>query len=319
MAMVVLSSREMVWGGGEVFLHALGIELVRRGHVARWRVPTGSELARRLDPTEIVARRRPVRADFVIANDFRSVWESLILDRGLSRKFVVHGDWQLSPLRARIVEHFGVAPFGVSAQVKESAIRDGIRGGMDILPLGPPPSREPLPSAAPPMDNFVLGGVARWDKVKRIQLFCQTIRALEVRGVLLAPRPTGADEREMNDLVNLYPEIQVIHGSADDLWPLCDAFLSTSVSESLGLAHLEALSAGKLVLSTAAHGPRDFMTGPLAIGRMTSSEPIGLAREIRGAVVRAVEHWPSYLEHAARELAGRGPRRCAETILGESW
>src|SRR5689334_14879967 len=104
---ICLSTRETIWGGGEVFLRDLGEELLSRGHRVVWRVEEVSELAKRRPGGELIDRRMPANYDLLIANDFRSLWQALLLDGFRRRVFVGHGSWQFSPLRVRLLRSSG--------------------------------------------------------------------------------------------------------------------------------------------------------------------------------------------------------------------
>lgn len=315
---ILLSSREAIWGGGEVFLADLASTLTAMGHRVLLRVPADSELARRCPDVTHVRRDRPVAFDLLVANDFRSVWQSLVLDGPRRRAFVVHGSWQLSPLRVRILRAAAVRAFAVSRSVAAHATRVGMASEPSVLPLGPAagPCWDPLSTPPPRPWPQVIGTVARWDPIKRLDLFGQVVQRLGVSGLAVTPTPATATERSMLDQLRAVPQVQVwTTGDAHEVWQRAGVFLSTSVAESLGLAHLEALQHRVPVLSTATGGPRDVLTGPLAHGVLHASTAPDLADEVMRAVDRIDDERTGYWQAAAALLAGRGPRACADLVL----
>lgn len=313
MTRVVLSSRELIWGGGEVFLHDVGVALTTLGHQVVHRVHPASELARRV-PGSLVSRRRPVRRALVVANDFRSLWQSILMDRAVRRVFVIHGDWQLSPVRVALIRRFRVRSFAVSTSVARTAARLGL-ADVPVLPLGPGPAvrhegerRVPVDVGARPL---CVGTVARDDSVKRLRLFTETVGAMGARGLLLTSSPEGTGA---GTIPSGRPDITVLRGDTSTFWSEVDVFLSTSIAESLGMAHLESLAHGVPVLSTARGGPEDFLVGALAVGRLEDGAAGDLASRATAALVRMAEDWDGYWDDAQQALASRGPVPCARMM-----
>lgn len=317
MSAVCLASRERIWGGGEVFLLEIGLDLAQRGHEVLWRVEPDSELAERIHPQEPISRRRRVRADVVVANDFRSLWQSLLLDgRAVDRRLVLHGAWQISPVRARILTAARVRCYAVSEAVVAAARASGYRGELPVLPLGPGRTAEgSARRSAPVLDHATIGMIGRWDPVKRVELFCQVVTSLGRPGVILAPEPTTDVERALALRASAYPSVEVVHEHGA-FWSRCDVLLSTSRAESLGLAHLEGLAQGVPVVSTAVGGPGDFLTGTLALGHLTGTPDHQLADATRRAVAAVSDHWDAYSREARQALAGRGSAACSAMLLG---
>lgn len=316
MSKIILSSRESVWGGGEVFLAQLGQELLAMGHEVTYSVPAGSELARR-GP---VQRRRQKRAHLVVANDFRSLWKSIFLRPGINRVFVVHGQWQLSKLRVQIAELLGAEFYCVNRDLMNLAYSLGATS-VNYLPLGPRP-REDSTNRFPrdlPLEtkSLVLGLVARLDPIKRFDLFSRTVEAIGARGVVVCPAPKSAAEAEMLSHLSENARITVhSDGNPEWVWQSANLYLLTSRDESLGLSLLESLQRGIPVFTTATQGPKDILQDRLAFGLLSSAEMETDPRSILISIERVREDLDGYWSDAELVISERGPRRCAELILG---
>lgn len=312
---IVLSSRELIWGGGEVFLQQIALVLSARGPDVTIRVHPSSELARRCGSVYRVGRLRPTWNALIVCNDFRSVWQSLLIDRAANRVFVIHGDWQLSPLRVALIRASRTRPYAVSSSVARTAAHFGLEG-VPILPMGPEPSevhRRPRRDALAGT-TLSIGTVARDDPIKRLGLFAATVRLLGARGLLLTPEPI-LHEGSGPPIAHALPcDIEVMHDENERFWSSVDVFLSTSVAESLGLAHLEALQHGIPVLSTAQGGPDDFLVGALAAGRLGDGPAEIVAAEAFEALSRIHSDWDAYWREADEILDSRGPSLCAQML-----
>jgi glycosyltransferase involved in cell wall biosynthesis len=320
---IVLSSRERIWGGGEVFLAQLADEFQSRDHDVRLRVPLNSGIADYLPAFRFVDRRRPVFADMIVLNDFRSVWQSIMMDALSQRVFIVHGNWQLSQLRARILRAAKVETFVVSESVKSHAVVVGLDPErVRILPLGPSSSLDDgLKSSTQPdilnMNMLVFGTVARLDPIKRLDLFAKTVQELGAAGIIITRPPKNEEQERILTAVHQFPAVSVdTSGDPTGIWDVADVFLSTSSSESLGLAHLEALKHRIPVISTAKGGPSDFLKGPLGVGLLDAVEEAGLPNAIQEALDDMSQRWESYWLTADAVLRARGPSRCAEMLIG---
>lgn len=318
---VCLSSREIIWGGGEVFLRDLGAELLSRGHDVTWRVEENSELALRIPGGRVVNRRAKVRYDVLIANDFRSFWQALALDGNQRKIFVGHGAWQFSRLRVRLLRATNTATFVVSNSVADDAARKGFPGRPAVLPLGPGtwkkwPQTDVSALAARKEEAFVFGNVARLDPIKRLPLFARCVQELGAKGIIVVPYPTSDEEKELHDHLNSLGHIELrVAGDVDALWSDVDVFFSTSAAESLGLAHLEALQSGVPVISTAAGGPSDFLTGELKTGWIPAADEDSLASAVKSSL-NSFKAAACYWEDAHEVLSVRGVARCADALIG---
>ncbi|MEB0265471.1 glycosyltransferase [Cryobacterium sp. 10I5] len=313
----VLSSRENVWGGGEVFLYDVSVELVGKGHALLWRIPKTSSLARKASNGRLISRSFPAPRGVVIANDFRSLWTSIVLDGIRVRIFVIHGTWQLSLIRALVLRAFRVRVFCVNGALLARANELGVKGAL-LLPLGPrevskSSVRDPLVKSR--VVDIVFGTIARLDPVKRLELFCSTVEALGATGILVVPPAKTELERSVRDELRSFRSIQVFDdGDAEHVWTTADVFLSTSVDESLGLAHIEALQRGIPVLTTARQGPTEFLTGPLASG-LLPNDLIHNLSTVSEALAKIDHSGAGYYVAAQLTANSRGPRQSVEFLL----
>lgn len=315
--MITLASREAIWGGGEAFLATLADELETLGHLVRYRVAPDSELARRAPQRMRSFWSRAVPARRIVANDFRSVWVSLLRDGVAHRVFVVHGQWQLSPLRALILRVARVRVTCVNTTLAAAAAALGIQSPL-VLPLGPKASRDTQSDhrSFDVPDAPCFGNVARLDPVKRLDLFARWVGEIGASGILVCPAPRDEAEQRMIDSLRESPGLEVYaDGDPAHVWHEADVFLSTSLDESLGLAMLEALSHGLPVVTTASQGPADFLTGPLASGLLPSDADVPNA--LRDSLTKIRRDSVGYGREAAKVLHARGPRACALQILTE--
>lgn len=317
---VCLSSREIIWGGGEVFLNELGSELLSRGIEVCWRVEPQSELAARISGGQIVARRKRASYDMLIANDFRSLWQAAAVDGMRRMLFVGHGPWQFSPMRVRFIRLIRATTLVVSESVAADAAQKGLSDPIRVLPLGPGPWSSPPQTSvdfvAKQMGEMVFGSVARLDPIKRLPMFAAATHELGVRAVLVVPQPASDEESEILTGLAEYEHLELrVGGKVEKLWDDIDVFLSTSESESLGLAHLEALQHGVHVVSTAANGPHDFLTRELKLGWIPNTSIDLLPSEIKRSVEAMQACGVDYWNHAEAVLNSRSISRCADIIL----
>jgi glycosyltransferase involved in cell wall biosynthesis len=235
--------------------------------------------------------------------------------------FVGHGAWQFSPLRSLIIRLCRVKTFVVSQSVASEAKRTGLTEGVPVLPLGPGPWKSRPKGSLEALDpknrgNLTFGGVARLDPIKRLPLFADVTASLGVKAALVVPIPASHAEEELLALLSRYEHIDLrVGGDVAKLWSDVDVFLSTSQAESLGLAHLEALQHGVPVISTAADGPQDFLTGELAGGWVPHATATSAVSEIRDALDALWSSRMNYWDQAELVLKERNIVRCADLIL----
>jgi len=116
-------------------------------------------------------------------------------------------------------------------------------------------------------DDLVLGCVARFDPVKRLEVLLGAVRRLRDRIpklALILVGGGGEEERIRNLAKTMGVAQQVIFtGFLEDptpIYPVLDLYLSASLKEGLPLAVVEAMGAGVPVIATDVPGHRDVVT-----------------------------------------------------------
>jgi len=309
----VLVSREVIWGGGEVFLRDLGMALVSLGYACILRVYQGSALSSE-------NKGLPVRPAFsftykaiVVVNDFRSLWQSLLLDRCAERIFIIHGPWQISKIRALICRLFRVRSYSVNSQIIELCVELGHQN-VHLIPLGPEKeSGSRVPVLLPPTSKLTFGMVARLDPIKRHHIFTEVVKTAGARGILVCPPPeTSAQMDLLQTLADERVEV-FSDGDSNHVWQNCNIYLCTSKYESLGLAILESLNHGIPVICLAEGGPAQLLSKTLSLGLIRGNAPsIG---DLESAISQIRQNWSQYWIDAESLLEERGPLACAKVIL----
>lgn len=316
---ICFSSRERIWGGGEVFLLSLARSSRDAGFEVEWRVPAGSELEQRADFGKVKPRHIPFHGDLLVANDFRSYWVSMFREPLCRRHLVLHGAWQISRVRAALVSLDNGSVSSVSKQVANAANQHLAGGSNHILPLGVMNNKPAHSAYKPPkqLSDLVVIGIARPDPVKRIDLWVEVLRRLNCKGIFVSNPSNDQERQRLESLFSRVPKVQLVTtGNPDSAYLQGNVFLSTSLTESFGIAHLEALQAGMPVFSTASHGPSDFLTGPLRIGYMPG---LGNAEEIASKILAALPQLESsafeYESAIDRTLSVRSIEKCLEVVV----
>jgi glycosyltransferase involved in cell wall biosynthesis len=113
-------------------------------------------------------------------------------------------------------------------------------------------------------DAFVLGSVARFDPVKRLDTLVGALRALTrpcVSLLLVGGGPEGDRLRRLVDAARLNDRV-IFAGWLDDsarVYPAIDLYVAASAKEGLPFALLEAMGAGLAVVATDVPGHRDVV------------------------------------------------------------
>jgi glycosyltransferase involved in cell wall biosynthesis len=309
----VLVSREVIWGGGEVFLRDLGVALASLGFTCILRVYQGSALSSE-------NKGLPVRPAFsftykaiVVVNDFRSLWQSLLLDRFAKRIFIIHGPWQISTIRALICRTFNIRSYAVNSQIIELCAELGYKN-VHLIPLGPERElRSNLPAPLPATSELTFGMVARLDPIKRHHIFSEVVETAGARGILVCPPPETTAQIDLlqtlaGNRVDVFSD-----GDSNHVWLNCNLYLCTSKYESLGLAILESLNHGIPVISLAEGGPVQLLSKTLSLGLIQGSAPS--MGDLESAISQIRHNWSQYWIDAANLLEARGPLACAKVIL----
>lgn len=249
----------------------------------------------------------------IIANDFRSLWQSFFLDWKASRIFIIHGPWQISPIRAIICRRLGVQGYAVNSHLIELCTKLGFKD-VGLMPLGP---REEFTSKVKVLPEFnkdlIFGMVARLDPIKRHGLFNEVVEIAGARGLLVCPPPETLSQEAIlagirSNRVRIFSD-----ANADRIWQTCNIYVCTSEYESLGLAILESLCHGIPVICLADGGPRQLLNNSLQLGFLPGKAPsIGT---LESALTAIRENWQQYWIDAQILVSSRGPSACANVLL----
>jgi glycosyltransferase involved in cell wall biosynthesis len=172
-------------------------------------------------------------------------------------------------LANRLLRNVPARVFAVSSELGEHLVDEGflrqqvgvIYNGIDPGPAASPDSRARLRAQlAVSEDTFVIGTVARLDKVKDLGTLLHAI-ALVAReqAVRLIVIGEGAERRALEDEVETLGLSRSVHflGARADarewLWA-CDAYANSSISEGISLTILEAMAAGLPIAATRVGG-----------------------------------------------------------------
>lgn len=276
--LVVFRTRETTWGGGEVFLLGIAEEALASGHNVIVMSPAESALesqAARLGmPTRLQRANRP---DVVVANDFRSLWQSTMRWPLCRRISVVHGWWQVSEARMAFSRLTRAKVCAISGAVRDAIAQSSMAPrSVEVLRMGadlryrPPKLAERRDARAMfncGPDERIATCVARYQDVKRVPLFLDAVTAARISGILVTPESaqTLPEFEERARIESWFAE----HGETTIRWvPGCDPLFAywagdlavcTSVFESLGIALLEACSVGLPIVSTAVGAPPEVL------------------------------------------------------------
>ena len=199
---------------------------------------------------------------------------------GLERRLArwTHTAIHVSPTQAAEAQRLGLTAAGGSATVVN---------GVDLHEQDQRLAASPLPRArlglAP--DWAVLGSVARFDPVKRLDALVGALRFLNRRDVALLLVGDGPEAVRLRRRVAAagLGERVVIAGWLDDparVYPALDLYVAASRKEGLPLAVLEAMGAGLAVVATDVPGHRDAV----AAGETGLLVPPGDERALAAAI-----------------------------------
>ena len=160
-------------------------------------------------------------------------------------------------------------------------------------------------------DLFVLGAVARFDPIKRLDTLVGALGALNRRGVsllLVGDGPEGDRLRRLAAAARLNGRV-IFAGWLDDsarVYPALDLYVSTSQKEGLPLAVLEAMGAGLAVVATDVPGHRDVVRH----GQTGLLVPPGDARALAAAIAGLMD------DPERRRRIGRAARERVRVEFG---
>ena len=157
-----------------------------------------------------------------------------------------------------------------------------------------------------PSGRRVVGTIANLKGIKRLDLFLRVAERVVKRmhAVVFVIIGSGNEERlkYFARLLRIRNSV-VFAGKQVDvhrLLPGFDVFVSTSNSEGLGMVHLEAMAAGKPVVSTCSGGPEETVVH----GETGYLTPVGEVEPIAEAVIYLLKN-----PQRAREMGIKGRRR----------
>jgi glycosyltransferase involved in cell wall biosynthesis len=273
---ILLCTRELITGGGEIFLRDLANELKGLGCSVKIRCHSKAGIHHLAPNIKKIGFYRFSGASRVIANDFRSLWMSFFLSPTAKRVFVVHGRWQISRIRMLICDISLTKVVCVSEALSDQAKKlSFIKKNVQTIHLAPiRPEKFNSKTIFRFFDlehaQLKVGNIARLDPIKNLLLFSNFIDNLLAQGhaidaSLLTFKPQNTQEKEILD--SLSSNIKIYHEDKPyDYLQNIDVFVSTSMYESFGYSLVESLMLGVPVFSTAEEGPREFLIGELAKG-----------------------------------------------------
>lgn len=177
------------------------------------------------------------------------------LERRLAR-------WTRTVVHVSASEAAEACRLGLVAPAQSATVVNGVDlDAQDRLVAGAPIARESLGLAR---DRFVLGTVARFDPVKRLDALVGALRALERPDVALLLVGGGPEAARLRRLVAGWrlDDCVVFAGWLEDparVYPALDLYVSASHKEGLPFAVLEAMGAGLAVVATDVPGHRDVV------------------------------------------------------------
>lgn len=314
---ILFRTRELIWGGGEVFLFELMNQFVKSGHEVRLSSPPLSAIRQRM-AFETIGETNSKRFDLVVCNDFRSVWKSVAVDRSIRRVFIVHGSWQLSKVRVIFCNMFDVPLLVVNKRLLNEALGLGAKNA-GLLPIGRARKKKLAKSeSSDAKSHFRFATVSRLDPVKNLELYGNFCFEQGAASLLVTYEPSSVGQElllaKIKSQGGSFLHIST-SGDPEMAWHNTDFYLNTSESESLGISMLEALDQGIPVVATRTQGSEEILTGALSVG-LADHAVEGLERAYLAtrAYLSSDESW-KYWSAAEALLDSRGPEQCANRIL----
>lgn len=202
----------------------------------------------------------------------------LRLERRLSG--LSHAVIQVSESQAREAERLGLADPAKSHVVVNGIDAKEVRA----LAGGTPLSREELGLSA---EAQVFGCVARFDRVKGLDLLVETLRRLAGRypGLMLVLAGSGEGERGLRERVAKAGVFERVRFTgpldhAPRLFPALDLYVSASRGEGLPLSVLEAMACGLPVVATRVTGHVDAVVDGITGFLASPDDPDELAARV---------------------------------------
>jgi glycosyltransferase involved in cell wall biosynthesis len=175
--------------------------------------------------------------------------------------------------------------------------------GTDVTPVYPPSD---LTGYRRPRRGRHLLTVSRLDAPKRVDLLIEAMRYVRAPVELLVAG-TGPDEQRLRELADGDPRIRFLGYVNDeallDLYSQALAVLFAPVQEDFGLVALEAMAAGKAVVTTSDAGGPSELVEHGRTGYITDPEPQAIAAHVERLLAD---------RRLARAMGTRGRARAAE-------
>ena len=330
---ILLAAHETGFGGGERIFEDIVKASIEEGFKVHCVVQEHSELDSRLAQLGISKSyfntEIPAGFDYLIANDFKSLLHCYRSAKSLS--LICHGPWELNLKKSLVYLVLKVRVLCVSGYVANSApFFLGSRLSLEILNYGPSKefrdswhfskseSREKL---GIPQDAFVVSNVSRFHPVKRLDLFLEVVEKAKLWPALAVSQSFFS--REENDSFSKFRTVSKNHSplttiyNEDPRWVLsaADVFLSTSESETLGVAILEAQTFGLPVFSTAAGGAWEIVRQGLSGMAVAPNKALDLVPELR-AVAKDSQMLEDLKEVALSQVKRRSPTIALYELIG---
>jgi glycosyltransferase involved in cell wall biosynthesis len=225
------------------------------------------------------------------------------------------------PLIRELVQFFDRVAFRPGAIERFGAISETVAGRDGYFPPGTPVTAVHPPSDLtgfrPPAPGRYLLTVSRLDAPKRIDLLIGAMRHVRTPAELLIAG-TGPDEGRLRELAGGDPRIRFLGFVNDDqlldLYSEAHAVLFVPIDEDFGLVALEAMAAGKPVLTTRDAGGASELVTDGVTGYITDPDAEAIAARIE-AVLAHTEQARSMGEDGRERAAEVTWRRVSEILL----
>jgi glycosyltransferase involved in cell wall biosynthesis len=332
---VLFAASEVGFGGGERLFIDLVRSAIKLDLDVTVSVKENSELRKMLDSEGVRTLSTladiPHKYDVLIANDARSLRQHR--SNSKNQHFICHGPWEATLLklifcliyRVQVwtVSNYVSASFGSFFQslLKPEILMYGpanqFRSGFELT------KREARRILGIPQNAFVVANVARFHPVKRLPLFLQVVEdagSETFAAIAVSRNFKSKEENEAHSIFtsnkSRWANLRVVEeGDVRLVLSASDVYLSTSVSETLGISMMEGLLFGLPVLSTAGDGPRDFIRPGLNGYIVNSDKPKEISK-LLNELSNNLELLRSMALVAENTISNRSPDKALDQILG---
>lgn len=271
---ILFATNEIGFGGGEKIFIDLVNEALALGITVTCIVPKDSLLSLKLSNqvVQLHSFDSIPNQDLYIANDFYSALKLRKVAR--TTKFICHGNWQFTAKMALFLRLYDVPVWFISTQVLASASKKvfGKKENYFLLRYGPTISNQNGKETQSVItrqqlgirkEDYVALNISRFSAVKRLELFLDAVEASKTKALmLLASGFNTTDEITTKKIIEKKKNTSVIiveNQTPYKYMKCANIFISSSVSETLGVSILEAMSFGLPVICTATGGVQDFL------------------------------------------------------------